>query len=120
MVAFADVSSIYLPSITFPQVIQNLLGYTDPLDTSRIEQPYFLQALPGRNYIAGVIATTVPISKILGQPLDTLAAHPEYFQVLGLYGNPDELTPFRFISVDDEEITPGIDIRCDFQYTLDF
>ncbi len=120
VVAFADVSNLNLLRLTFPQVIRNILGYTNPLDTSRTQQPYFLQAFPGRYYVAGVIATTVPISTILGQPLDSLAAHPEYFHILGLYGNPEAIIPFRFVAVDDEEITSGIDIHCDFQFTIDF
>lgn len=120
VVAFVDAEALNFPNLSFSQLVRNILGFTNPLDLSRDQQPYFLEALPGKPYLAGVIASTVPIGSLLGLPTDSLAAHPEYFHVLGLYHTPGGSLPFKFIYVDQEEITPGIDIHCDFNYQLSF
>lgn len=120
VVVFVNAEALNLLNPSFSQLARNILGFTNPLDTSREDQPYFLEALPDKPYLAGVIASTVPIGSLLGLPADSLAVHPEYFHVLGLHHSPGGSLPFKFIYVDQEEITPGIDIHCDFNYRLSF
>lgn len=120
VVIFVDAGGLNFLHPSFSQLIQNILGFTNPLDTSRTEQPYFLEALPNKSYLAGVIASTVPIGNLLGLPTDSLAAHPEYFQLLGIYHTPGASLPFQFVNINQEDITTGIDIMCDFNYQLNF
>ena len=88
-----------------------ILGYSQPLDLQRTTQSYFLQARPNEFYIVGVVATTVPVNRILTLPTDSLAAHPEYFQVVGFYSQPDQPSQLGIVHFGDDEIQSGVDIR---------
>ncbi len=116
VVAFADASEINFQQISFTEVLDHLLGYSQPLDTKRPEQEYFLQTLSGPEevYIAGVVATKVPFKQIIATPLDSLSAHPEYFRIIGIYGTNQ--SDISFIYVEADAITPGIDINVDYGF----
>ena len=118
VVAFADASKINFQQISFTEVLDHLLGYSQPLDTAEEQQDYFLQALagPDKVYIAGVVATRVPFKQIIATPIDSLGAHPEYFQIIGIHRK--EKNDISFIYVDDEEITSGIDIEVNYDFTF--
>ncbi|MBS1271011.1 MAG: hypothetical protein MAGBODY4_00140 [Candidatus Marinimicrobia bacterium] len=122
VVTFAATRSLDPKNLSFQQIIQNFLGFSQPLDTTRHTQEYFLQALPTPySYVAGVVATTVPITQLLGQPVDSLSAHPEYFKVLGLYGyKPNSLVPFGLINVKEGEVTENINFDTDYDFEVEF
>jgi len=121
-VIFADISEIEgnIFNLNFTKLVQHISGYTDPLDTNRVTQSYFLEAYPGNLYVAGVVATTVPVISLMGMSMDSLAAHPEYFRVIGVYNPSGGALPFDFITVEEDEVTPGINITCAFDFTLPF
>lgn len=122
VVTFAATRSLDPANLSFQQIIENFLGFSQPLDTTRETQEYFLEALPTPySYVAGVIATTVPITQLLGQPPDSLVAHPEYFKVLGLYGyKPNNPVPFGLITVKDGQVTDSINFAIDYDTEITF
>ncbi len=97
----------------------NLIAFSDPIDTNKNEQSYFIQTLPGI-YIVGVAGIKIPISDILFLPRDSLSAHPEYFVPIGLYKLPHSILSFESIKVNENEIERGIDITIDFDIELPF
>jgi len=122
VVTFAATRSLDPQNLSFNQIIQNFLGFSQPLDTTREKQDYFLEALPTPfSYVAGVVATTVPITKLLGQPADSLSAHPEYFKILSLYGyRPTSPVPFGLITVKEGLVTDSINFEIDFNFEVEF
>lgn len=118
VVAFVDAGSLNLTDMSLEDLIRNIMGFSNPLQETR-EQEYFLEALPG-TYLAGIIGTTRPVDQLVLQPVDSLVQHPEYFFILGIYGfNPDRIPPFRFISVDDDEVLHGIHMEADYNFRFD-
>ena len=96
----------------------NLVAYSDPIDTSNSSQEYFIQTLPGI-YIAGIVGVKIPIADIFFLPKDSLAAHPEYFIPLSIYGLPDYELP-QWIEVEDDKIINQIDMTIDYGLELPF
>jgi hypothetical protein len=120
VVAFADARSIDIENLSMESLVRNLLGFSQPLN-ERQTQEYFIEALPG-SYIAGVVGTTVPVDQLILQPMDSLLAHPEYFQLLGIYGYaPTAAIPIGLIIVPDDETIENIhiDTQYNFQSQLD-
>ncbi len=95
----------------------HIVTFSDPLDTSKKEQSYFVQTLPGF-YIAGVIGITVEMSKIIFLPQDSLSLHSEYFVPIGLYKIPNSTLPIGIIRVQEKEITKEIDITINYNIEL--
>ena len=115
VVAFADARSIDIENISMESLVQNLLGFSQPLN-ERQNQEYFLEALPG-TYIAGVVGTTVPVDQLILQPMDSLLSHPEYFQLLGIYGYaPSAAIPIGLVIVPDDGIIENIHIDTQYNY----
>jgi hypothetical protein len=95
----------------------NIVGYSDPLDTTQQETEYYIQLFPGV-YFAGIVGTTKSITEIYFMSLDSLAAHPEYFKPIGLYklsGND-----ISSLLVRDDELTENVDIEIDYNLVLPF
>jgi len=107
-------------SLSAETLPQKILGYSQPLNLNRPQQPYFLQAYPDEFYIVGVIATKIPINQILTLPQDSLSAHPEYFQLIGYYRNPTQPDQLGFVHFTDTKIQEGINITVDYNLTLPF
>lgn len=97
----------------------HIVTFSDPLDTSKEEQSYFVQTLSGF-YIAGIIGITVEMSKIIFLPQDSVSMHPEYFVPIGLYKLPNSTFPVGLISVQEKEITKDIDITVNYNIELPF
>ncbi len=97
----------------------HIVTFSDPLDTNKKEQSYFVQTLPGF-YIAGIIGITVEMSKIIFLPQDSLSLHPEYFVPIGLYKLPNSTLPIGIIRVQEKEITKDIDITVNYNIYLPF
>ncbi len=115
VVAFADASTIDVGNLSLDALIQNLLGFSQPLRETA-SQNYFLEALPGA-YLAGVVGTTIPISELILQPIDSVLAHPEYFQLLGIYGfDTSSDLPLGLVIVPDDGVAENIDILADFNF----
>lgn len=97
----------------------HIVTYSDPLDTSRPVQDFFLQTPPGV-YIGGVVALTRPIMEIMFAPFDTLKAHPEYFKPVALYKPVGSPQVAGTIGVSEDEIVSDIDMQVDFNFILPF
>jgi len=95
----------------------NIVTYSDPLDTTRSESEYYIQLLPGV-YLAGVVGTTKSVAEIYFMSMDSLAAHPDYFQPIGLFKLPGN--DISSILVRDDELTENIDIEIDYNLVLPF
>ncbi len=67
-----------------------------------------------------MVGLKIPLLQLLLLPGDSLAAHPEYFQPLGIYKTPESIFPFTSIYVSDEEVLADIDITVDYGFELPF
>jgi len=116
VVTFAEFSS----DLSLSNLASALVDFSQPLDTTRSSQSYFLQANYQQGYIAGVVATRIPISKILVLPRDSIALHPEYFQIIGFYHDetldPNFLFPYSVFSLGNQRVKHGINITIPSDY----
>lgn len=118
--AFVIIAEFQFPLYdSIDSLFAHLVTYSDPLDTLEKEQGYFIQLKPGY-YLGGVVAVTLSVTDLLFLPLDSLAAHPEYFIPIGLYTPPGSAFPMGTIRVWDDEITEDIDITVDYDLELPF
>ncbi len=97
----------------------HLVAYSDPLDTSRVVQDYFIQLKSGI-YVVGAVGIKVPVSQIVFMPRDSLKTHPEYFVPIGLFKEPASQFPLSSVNVKPGEITSGIDLSLDYNIELPF
>jgi hypothetical protein len=118
--AFVIIAEFQYPLYnSIDSLFAHLVTYSDPLDTLEKEQDYFIQLKPGY-YLGGVVGVTRTVVDLLFLPLDSLAAHPEYFIPIGLYTPPGSAFPMGTIRVWDDEITEDIDITVDYDLELPF
>ncbi|MCK4445686.1 MAG: hypothetical protein KAW56_01235 [Candidatus Marinimicrobia bacterium] len=97
----------------------HIVTFSDPLDTSKEEQSYFVQTLPGF-YIASIIGITEKMSEIIFLLQDSLSMHLEYFVPIGLYKLPNSTLPIGIIRVQEKEIIKDIDITINYDIELPF
>jgi len=97
----------------------HIVAYGAALDTTVAEAPYYIQ-LPADFYFVGVVGLKISLAEILFTPMDSLAAHPEYFQPIGLYKIPGGILPIASIRVGEEELVSDIDIVVDYDLELPF
>jgi len=97
----------------------HIVTFSDPLDTSKEEQSYFVQTLPGF-YIAGIIGIEKEMSEIIFLPQDSLSTYLDYFVPIGLYKIPNSTLPIGLIRVQEKEITKDIDITVNYNIELPF
>ncbi|MCK4715988.1 MAG: hypothetical protein KAT54_04215 [Candidatus Marinimicrobia bacterium] len=118
--AFVIIAEFQYPLYnSIDSLFAHLVTYSDPLDTLEKEQDYFIQLKPGY-YLGGIVGVTKSVMELLFLPLDSLAAHPEYFIPIGLYTPPGSPFPMGTIRVWDDEITEDIDITVDYDLELPF
>ena len=97
----------------------HIVAYGAALDTTVAEAPYYIQ-LPPDFYFVGVVGLKISLAEILFMPMDSLAAHPEYFQPIGLYTIPGGILPIASVRVGEEELVSDIDIVVDYDLELPF
>jgi len=117
--AFVIIAEFQFPLYdSIDSLFAHLVAYSDPLDTLEKEQDYFIQLKPGY-YLGGVVGVTQSVADLLFLPIDSLAAHPEYFIPIGLY-TPSSAFPMGTIRVWEDELTEDIDITVDYDLELPF
>lgn len=97
----------------------HIVTYSDPLDTSRSVQDYFVQTPPGV-YLGGIVALKAPIMEIMFAPFDSLKIHPDYFKPIALYKPAGSAQPAGTIGISEDEIVSDIDFQVDFDFELPF
>lgn len=98
---------------------KHIVAYSDPLDTSRSRQDYFIQLKSGL-YVVGAVGLKAPVTQVVFLPQDTLANHPEFFQPIGLYKAPGSPSPISSINVEAGKITSGVDLTLQYDLILPF
>jgi len=100
--------------------IAHIVAYGSALDTSLAEAPYYIQLVPDFYFVGVVGIREITLAEILFMPRDSLAAHPDYFQPIGLYQVPEALTSISSVRVGEEELVTDIDIDVDYDLELPF
>lgn len=118
VVVIAEFNSIVYQSID--SIFTHIVAYSDPLEITQQEASYAIQLKSGY-YIGGVVGIKeITLAEIAFMPRDSLAAHPEYFKILGVYESASSSLAVGKIRIVEDQLTDGIDIRVNYEYQLPF